>query len=118
MEASLPAIADPEADSSHVTEATVFSFSLETPALWGIYHLSLTLLQKVKASFLQNTRHVYWYPSIKNYNGSYSLHSQYRPDSVLYVTLSHLIITTCPWGRCCDPPHLADSSSQTFLSVC
>lgn len=56
---NLPAIADPETDSSHLTEVTVFSFSLKTSALWGFHHLSLTLLQKMKASFLQNTRHVY-----------------------------------------------------------
>ena len=33
---NLPAIADPETDSSHLTEVTVFPFSLKTSALWGV----------------------------------------------------------------------------------
>ena len=39
-------------------------------------------------------------------------------QTLLYVTLSHLIVTTSPWGRYYDPPHFAESSNQTFSSVC
>lgn len=68
----------------------------------------------MKASSLQNTRHSCWCPGIIN-NSSYSLYSHYQPGSVLYVTLSHLIVTTSLWGRYCYPPCFTDSSSQTYV---